>query len=76
MINYKKSKQILKISKIKISNELLDSSKCLNRVAAENIFSRVNYPAENNAAFDGYAINSSDTKNIRKKKSKFFRIVG
>ena len=76
MINYKKSKQILRISKIKISNELLDSSKCLNRVAAENIFSRVNYPAENNAAFDGYAINSSDTKNIGKKKSKFFRIVG
>jgi len=76
MISYKRSKQILKISKIKISNELLDSSKCLNRVTAENIFSKVNYPAENNAAFDGYAINSSDTKNIRKKKSKLFKIIG
>ena len=76
MISYKRSKQILKISKIKISNELLDSSKCLNRVTAENIFSKVNYPAKNNAAFDGYAINSSDTKNIRKKKSKLFKIIG
>ena len=76
MISYKRSKQILKISKIKISNELLDSSKCLNRVTAENIFSKVNYPAENNAAFDGYAVNSSDTKNIRKKKSKLFKIIG
>ena len=76
MISYKRSKQILKISKIKISNELLDSSRCLNRVTAENIFSKVNYPAKNNAAFDGYAINSSDTKNIRKKKSKLFKIIG
>ncbi len=76
MINYSKSISILKNSKIKIKNEILDSSKSLNRVSAENIFSKVNYPAENNAAFDGYAINSSDTKNINKKKSKIFKIVG
>jgi molybdopterin molybdotransferase len=29
-----------------------------------------------NAAFDGYAINSKDTKNLNKKKSKLFKILG
>ena len=76
MISYKKSRNILKKSKIKIDNEILKTDSCINRVSAENIFSKVNNPAANNAAFDGYVINSKDTKNLNKKKNKLFKILG
>ena len=75
MISYKKSRNILKKSKIKIDNEILKTDSCINRVSAENIFSKVNNPAANNAAFDGYVINSKDTKNLNKKKNKLFKIL-
>ena len=75
MISYKQSRKILKDSKIIIKNEMVKSSNCINRVAAENILSKSNNPLENNAAFDGFAINSKDTKNL-KKKGKLFKIIG
>jgi len=73
MISYKKSRNILKKSKIKIDNEILKTDSCINRVSAENIFSKVNNPAANNAAFDGYVINSKDTKSLNKKKINYLR---
>ena len=76
MISYKRSRKILKNSIIKISNEFIKSSNCINRVSAENILSKSNNPAGNNAAFDGYAINSDDTNYLNKKKSKLFKIIG
>ena len=76
MISYKQSKNILKKSKIIIGNEILKSNNCLNRVSASNIFFKVDNPAGNNSAFDGYAINSIDTKNLSKKKNKLFKILG
>ena len=75
MISYKQSRKILKNSKIIIKDEIVKSSNCINRVTAENIFSKINNPSENNAAFDGFAINSKDTKNL-KKKGKLFKIIG
>ena len=66
MINYKKAKKILQLSKIKISDELIDSSKSLNRINVLDIYSPVNYPAGTNAAFDGFAINSKETINLNK----------
>ena len=60
MISYKNSINILKKSRLKISNEIINSSNCLNRVTATNIFSKVSNPAADNAAFDGFAINSKD----------------
>ena len=68
MISYKHSINILKNSKIIIRDEVINSIKCLNRVSASNIFCKVNNPAADNAAFDGFAINSNDTKNLNKKK--------
>ena len=56
MISFKNSRRILKKSKIKIDNEILDVDNCINRVSADNIFSNVNNPAADNAAFDGYVI--------------------
>ena len=76
MINYKQSIKILKRSKIKIKNEIVKSNDCLNRVVAINIFSKKNNPLADNAAFDGFAINSKDTKNLTKKKNKLFKILG
>ena len=58
MIEYKKAQKILSSSKIKIKNEIIFSKNSLNRVSAKNIFSPANYPACNNTAFDGYAVNS------------------
>ena len=76
MISYIQSKKILKRSKIIIGNEFIKNKDCLNRVAAENILCKLNNPAANNAAFDGYAINSKDTHNLNKKKGKLFKIIG
>ena len=75
MINYKKAKKILIKSKIKIKNEIIDSTKALNRVNALNVYSSVNYPAGNNAAFDGFAINSKETKNLNKNRLQNFKIL-
>ena len=75
MINYKQAKKILIKSKIKIKNELIDSSKSINRINVLDIYCTVNYPAGTNAAFDGFAINSKDTNKLNKNNSKKFKIL-
>ncbi|MDC1159702.1 molybdopterin molybdotransferase MoeA [Candidatus Pelagibacter sp.] len=75
MINYKKAKKILIKSKIKIKDELIESSKSLNRINVSDIYCSVNYPAGTNAAFDGFAINSKDTINLNKNNSQNFKIL-
>ena len=57
MISYEQSKKILKKAKIKIKDEKINSIKSLNRVVSSNVYSKINYPTGDNAAFDGYAIN-------------------
>ena len=76
MISYKKSIKILNKSKIKIGDEFIKTTKCLNRITADNVISKVNNPAGNNAAFDGFVINSKETKNLNKKRNKLFKIFG
>jgi molybdopterin molybdotransferase len=75
MINYKKAKDILIKSKIKIKDEIIDSSKSLNRINRLDIYSNVNYPAGTNAAFDGFAINSKETIKLNKNNKKEFKIL-
>jgi molybdopterin molybdotransferase len=75
MINYKEAKKILVKSKIKIKDELINSTKSLNRVNTSDIYCSVNYPAGTNAAFDGFAINSKETNNLNKNNPKNFRIL-
>ena len=74
MISYKNSINRLKRSKLKIGDQIINSSDCINRVSASNIYCNVYNPETNNAAFDGFAINSKDTKNLNKRK--FFEIIG
>jgi molybdopterin molybdotransferase len=75
MINYKEAKNILIKAKIKIKDELVASSKSLNRINASDVYSSVNYPAGTNAAFDGFAINSKETIKLNKKNFKEFKIL-
>ena len=76
MISYNKSKFILKKSIIKIGEEFINTNQCLNRITSKNIFVNSYYPSGNNAAFDGYAIKSSDTYKLNKKIHKKFKIIG
>ena len=76
MINYQQAKKILKKAKIKIKDEEISIKNSLNRILAKDITSPTDYPLGNNAAFDGFAINSNDTKKINKENMKNFKIVG
>ena len=76
MISYNKSKTILKRSVIKLGEEFINTNKCLNRVTSKDIYVNSYYPSGNNAAFDGYAIKSSDTLRLNKKIKKKFKIIG
>jgi len=75
MINYNKAQKILLNSKISIRNEIIFTKNVLNRVSATNIYSPVNYPAGNNTAFDGYAVNSRETIGLSNKNKKKFKIL-
>ena len=75
MINYKEAKKILIRSKIKIKDEIINSSKSINRINALDVYSTVNYPAGTNAAFDGFAINSKDTNKLNRNNSQSFKIL-
>ena len=75
MINYNKAKKILIRSKIKIKDEVINSSESLNRINVLNIYSTVNYPAGTNAALDGFAINSNETNKLNKKNWQNFKIL-
>ena len=67
MINYDQAKKILEKAKIKIQDEEILIKNSLNRVVSKDIISPSDHPLGDNAAFDGFAINSNDTKNINKK---------
>ena len=75
MINYNKSQEILIKSKINIKNEIILAKESLNRISARNIYSPTNYPAGNNTAFDGYAVNFKETKGLSSKNVKKFKIL-
>lgn len=75
MIEYKKAQKILLKSKIKIKNEIIFTKNSLNRVSASNVFSPTSYPSSNNTAFDGYAINSTDTIGLSTRNKKKFKIL-
>ncbi len=76
MKSYSQALKILKKSKILFPDEYVKTSMCLNRVSAMDIFSKMDLPAANNSAFDGYAINSKDTKKLNSKNRKLFKVIG
>ena len=75
MISYNKALEIFKKTKINIKTEIVSSKYAVNRISASNITSPNNYPAANNTAFDGFAINSKETNKLSKKNIKQFKII-
>ncbi len=75
MIDYNKAQKILINSKINIKSEIILAKDSINRVLAQDIYSPTNYPAGNNTAFDGYAINFKETIGLGTKNIKKFRIL-
>ncbi len=75
MINYKKAILEIKRNKIEINSEIILSINSINRVSSSNVYSPSNYPAANNSSFDGYAINSKETRNLTKKKFKILKTI-
>ena len=66
MKSYNQAKKILINAKLKIKDEIININSSLNRIVSENILSKVNYPAGDNAAFDGFAVRAQDTKKLSK----------
>ena len=75
MITYKKALKILRNNKINIKSEKILSINSVNRISSKNIYSPNNYPAADNTAFDGFAINSKETNNINNNNVKKFKIL-
>jgi molybdopterin molybdotransferase len=75
MIHYKKALLKLKRNKIKINSEIIPVENSLNRISSLDLNSPNNYPAANNTAFDGFAINSKETIKINNKNSIKFKII-
>ena len=50
-------------SNIKINSELVSTKDALNRISSKEVIAKSDYPADDNTAFDGFAINSKETKN-------------
>ena len=75
MNSYKSALNKLKKNNISIKNEIVSITRSLNRVLAKDIISHANYPTCDNTAYDGYAVNSKETKSLKGKKFQKFRII-
>ena len=76
MKSYYDALKILKKSNIQISSEMIKSSNSLNRICSSNVYSKNNYPSENNSSLDGFAIKLNHTKDVSHKNYNKFKIVG
>tara|TARA_B100000953_G_scaffold85717_1_gene69927 strand:+ start:451 stop:1704 length:1254 start_codon:yes stop_codon:yes gene_type:complete len=75
MNSYKSALNKLKKNKISIKNEIVSIKQSLNRVPVSDVISPVNYPTCDNTAFDGFAVNSKETKFLSSKNIKKFKII-
>ncbi len=75
MKSYQSALKILKKNKLIIKNEKIASNKALYRISAKDVFSSVNYPSSNNTAFDGFAVNSKETRLLSNNNIQKFKIL-
>ncbi len=75
MNSYQSALKKIKKNKLLIKNEIINTKNSLNRIAAKDVFSPTNYPASNNTAFDGFAVNSKETRFLSNSKKKKFKII-
>ena len=75
MISYKEAIKKLNKSYLLIKSETVFSKNSLYRICSENIYSKFNYPAANNTAYDGFALNSKETRNVDNSKKIQLKIL-
>ena len=75
MISYKEALTRLSRSKLSIKSERILSKDSLNRICSENVYSRFNYPAADNTALDGFAINSNESNKSSKRNTIKLKIL-
>ena len=71
MNSYKAAINKLKNNSLKIRDEFVSIKNALNRISSKEVVAKSDYPADDNTAFDGFAVNSKETKN----KAQKFKII-
>ena len=75
MRSYNEALKILKKTNVKVQDEIVKSINSLNRVCSSNVYSKSNFPSENNSSLDGFALNFNNTKKTSRIKLKKFKVV-
>ena len=63
MNSYKAAINKLNNNPLKIRDEFVSIKDALNRISSKEVVAQSDYPADDNTAFDGFAVNSKETKN-------------
>jgi len=71
MNSYKAAINKLNNNPLKIGDEFVSIKDVLNRISSKEVVAQSDYPADDNTAFDGFAVNSKETKN----KAQKFKII-
>ena len=67
MNSYKAAISKLNNNPLKIGSEIVSIKDALNRISSKEVIAKSDYPADDNTAFDGFAVNSKETKNTFQK---------
>ena len=67
MNSYKAAISKLNNNSLKIGSEIVSIKDALNRISSKEVIAKSDYPADDNTAFDGFAVNSKETKNAFQK---------
>ena len=62
MNSYKAAISKLNNNSLKIGSEIVLIKDALNRISSKEVIAKSDYPAADNTAFDGFAVNSKETK--------------
>ncbi len=62
MNSYKAAISKLNNNSLKIGSEIVSIKDALNRISSKEVIAKSDYPADDNTAFDGFAVNSKETK--------------
>ena len=67
MNSYKAAISKLNNNSLKIGSEIVSIKDASNRISSKEVIAKSDYPADDNTAFDGFAVNSKETKNTFQK---------
>ena len=67
MNSYKAAISKLNNNTLKIGSEIVSIKDALNRISSKEVIAKSDYPADDNTAFDCFAVNSKETKNTFQK---------